>query len=99
MKKSVRFQLSDGSAGTVDELAALQKESRELEHQQNALKTERTNWLNSAEVKEIEAKRKSLGLFSAEQRSLRPVKNTRCTLQSGRTLTSVVQSLKTESVK
>lgn len=33
VKKSVRFQLSDGSAGTVDELAALQKESRELEHQ------------------------------------------------------------------
>ena len=66
VKKSVRFQLSDGSAGNVDELAALQKESRELEHQQNALKTERTNWLNSAEVKEIEAKRKSLGLFSAE---------------------------------
>ena len=38
VKKSVRFQLSDGSAGNVDELAALQKESRELEHQQNALK-------------------------------------------------------------
>ena len=55
VKKSVRFQLSDGSAGTVDELAALQKESRELEHQQNALKTERTNWLNSAEVKEFKA--------------------------------------------
>lgn len=71
MKKSVRFQLSDGSAGTVDELAALQKESRELEHQQNALKTERTNWLNSAEVKEIEAKRKSLGLFSAEAKEFK----------------------------
>ena len=38
VKKSVRFQLSDGSAGNVDELTALQKESRELEHQQNALK-------------------------------------------------------------
>ena len=71
VKKSVRFQLSDGSAGNVDELAALQKESRELEHQQNALKTERTNWLNSAEVKEIEAKRKSLGLFSAEAKAFK----------------------------
>ena len=71
VKKSVRFQLSDGSAGTVDELAVLQKESRELEHQQNALKTERTNWLNSAEVKEIEAKRKSLGLFSAEAKEFK----------------------------
>ena len=71
VKKSVRFQLSDGSAGTVDELAALQKESRELEHQQNALKKERTNWLNSAEVKEIEAKRKSLGLFSAEAKEFK----------------------------
>ena len=71
VKKSVRFQLSDGSAGTVDELAALQKESRELEHQQNALKTERTNWLKSAEVKEIEAKRKSLGLFSAEAKEFK----------------------------
>lgn len=71
VKKSVRLQLSDGSAGTVDELAALQKESRELEHQQNALKTERTNWLNSAEVKEIEAKRKSLGLFSAEAKEFK----------------------------
>ena len=71
VKKSVRFQLSDGSAGNVDELAALQKESRELEHQQNALKTERTNWLNSAEVKEIEAKRKSLGLFSAEAKEFK----------------------------
>ena len=71
MKKSVRFQLSDGSAGNVDELAALQKESRELKHQQNALKTERTNWLNSAEVKEIEGKRKSLGLFSAEAKEFK----------------------------
>ena len=71
VKKSVRFQLSDGSAGNVDELAALQKESRELEHQQNALKTERTNWLNSAEVKEIEVKRKSLGLFSAEAKEFK----------------------------
>ena len=71
VKKSVRFQLSNGSAGNVDELAALQKESRELEHQQNALKTERTNWLNSAEVKEIEAKRKSLGLFSAEAKEFK----------------------------
>ena len=71
VKKSVRFQLSDGSAGNVDELAALQKESRELEHQQNALKTERTNWLNSAEVKGIEAKRKSLGLFSAEAKEFK----------------------------
>lgn len=71
VKKSVRFQLSDGSAGNVDELAALQKESWELEHQQNALKTERTNWLNSAEVKEIEAKRKSLGLFSAEAKEFK----------------------------
>ena len=71
VKKSVRFQLSDGSAGNVDELAALQKESRELEHQQNALKTERTNWLNSAEVKEIEGKRKSLGLSSAEAKEFK----------------------------
>ena len=71
VKKSVRFQLSDGSAGNVDELAVLQKESWELEHQQNALKTERTNWLNSAEVKEIEAKRKSLGLFSAEAKEFK----------------------------
>ena len=71
VKKSVRFQLSDGSAGNVDELTALQKESRELEHQQNALKTERTNWLNSAEVKEIEGKRKSLGLFSAEAKEFK----------------------------
>ena len=71
VKKSVRFQLSDGAAGNVDELAALQKESLELEHQQNALKTERTNWLNSAEVKEIEAKRKSLGLFSAEAKEFK----------------------------
>ena len=71
VKKSVRFQLSDGSAGNVDELAVLQKESRKLEHQQNALKTERTNWLNSAEVKEIEAKRKSLGLFSAEAKEFK----------------------------
>ena len=71
MKKLVRFQLSDGSAGNVDELAVLQKESRELEHQQNALKTERTNWLNSAEVKEIEGKRKSLGLFSAEAKEFK----------------------------
>ena len=71
VKKSVRFQLSDGSAGNVDELAALQKESRELERQQNALKAERTNWMNSAEVKEIEAKRKSLGLFSAEAKEFK----------------------------
>lgn len=67
-----RMNAGDSSLrGSVDEFSVLQKESRELEHQQNALKTERTNWLNSAEVKEIEAKRKSLGLFSAEAKEFK----------------------------
>ena len=66
VQKSVRYQLSEQ-----DELAKLRTEQQQLTKQRSALKEERSAWLNSAEVQRIEAKKKALGIFSAEGKAYR----------------------------
>ena len=66
VKKSVRFQLS-----APVEVDTLKKEADVLEQQRRELKDERNRWMNSEEVKAIEAKKKALGNFSAEARAYR----------------------------
>lgn len=61
VQKNVRYQLAEQ-----DELAKLRTEQQQLTKQRSALKEERSAWLNSAEVQRIEAKKKALGVFSAE---------------------------------
>ena len=66
MQKNVRYQLAEQ-----DELAKLRTEQQQLTKQRSALKEERSAWLNSAEVQRIEAKKKALGVFSAEGKAYR----------------------------
>ena len=66
VQKNVRYQLAEQ-----DELAKLRTEQQELAKQRSALKEERSAWLNSAEVQQIEAKKKAL----AEQASREAKKN------------------------
>lgn len=65
LKKNVRYQLSEA-----DELTKLRDEQQQLDEQRRELKEERSAWLGSDTVKEIEAKKKALGIFSAECKSL-----------------------------
>lgn len=65
VQKNVRYQLAEQ-----DELAKLRTE-QQLTKQRSALKEERSAWLNSAEVQRIEAKKKALGVFSAEGKAYR----------------------------
>ena len=62
---------SDEVAYKAERLGELKEKSRDLEKQRRNLKTERTDWMDSAEVKELEAKKKSLGLFSAEAKAFK----------------------------
>ena len=66
VQKNVRYQLAEQ-----DELAKLHTEQQQLTKQRSALKEERSAWLNSAEVQRIEAKKKALGVFSAEGKAYR----------------------------
>ena len=66
LKKNVRFQLSE-----TDELTKLCDEQQQLDKQRRALKEERSAWLESDAVKAIEAKKKALGIFSAEAKAYR----------------------------
>lgn len=66
VQKNVRYQLAEQ-----DELAKLRTEQQQLTRQRSALKEERSAWLNSAEVQRIEAKKKALGIFSAETKAYR----------------------------
>lgn len=66
VQKNVRYQLAEQ-----DELAKLRTEQQQLTKQRSALKEERSVWLNSAEVQRIEAKKKALGVFSAEGKAYR----------------------------
>ena len=59
LKKNVRYQLSEA-----DELTKLRDEQQRLDEQRRELKEERSAWLGSDAVKEIEAKKKALGIFS-----------------------------------
>ena len=66
LKKNVRYQLSKA-----DELTKLRDEQQRLDEQRRELKEERSAWLGSDAVKEIEAKKKALGIFSAEAKAYR----------------------------
>lgn len=66
VQKNVRYQLAEQ-----DELAKLRTEQQQLTKQRSALKEERSAWLNSAKVQRIEAKKKALGVFSAEGKAYR----------------------------
>lgn len=66
LKKNVRYQLSEA-----DELTKLRDEQQQLDEQWRELKEERSAWLGSDAVKEIEAKKKALGIFSAEAKAYR----------------------------
>ena len=69
LKKNVRYQLSEA-----DELTKLRDEQQRLDEQRRELKEERSAWLGSDAVKEIEAKKKALGIFSAEAKAYRDSK-------------------------
>lgn len=69
LKKNVRYQLSEA-----DELTKLRNEQQRLDEQRRELKEERSAWLGSDAVKEIEAKKKALGIFSAEAKAYRDSK-------------------------
>ena len=62
---------SDEVAQKAEGLDELENEQRKLSAQQKALKEERTAWLESAEVKAVEAKKKALGNFSEEAKAYR----------------------------
>lgn len=62
---------SDEVAQKAEGLDELENEQRKLSAQQKALKEERTVWLESAEVKAVEAKKKALGNFSEEAKAYR----------------------------
>lgn len=66
LKKNIRYQLSEA-----DELTKLRDEQQRLDEQRRELKEERSAWLGSNAVKEIEAKKKALGSFSAEAKAYR----------------------------
>ncbi len=62
---------SDEVAYKAEGLDVLQTESRQLERQRRELKEERASWMDSDEVKAIEAKKKSYGIFSAAGKAYR----------------------------
>ena len=66
VKKNVRMQIAEA-----DEVEKLRAEQQALSEQQKALKEERTAWLESAEVKAVEEKKKALGNFSAQAKEYR----------------------------
>ena len=66
LKKNVRYQLSE-----TDELTKLRDEQQQLDKRRRALKEKRSAWLESDAVKAIEAKKKALGIFSAEAKAYR----------------------------
>ena len=62
---------SDEVAYKAEGLDTLQKESKALEQQRRELKEERASWMDSDEVKAIEAKKRSYGIFSAAGKAYR----------------------------
>lgn len=66
VKKNIRLQLSE-----TDELTKLRDEQRQLDERRQALKEARNAWLESDAVKGIEARKKALGIFSAEAKAYR----------------------------
>ena len=62
---------SNEVAYKAEQVEELKQESRDLEKQRRELNAERAAWMDSAEVKELETKKKSLGLFSAEAKAFK----------------------------
>ena len=62
---------SDEVAYKAEGLDTLQKESKALEQQRRELKEERASWMDSDEVKAIEAKKRTYGIFSAAGKEYR----------------------------
>ena len=62
---------SDEVAQKAEGLEVLRNEQRQLVEQRRELEEERSAWLESDAVKEIEAKKKALGIFSAEAKNYR----------------------------
>jgi hypothetical protein len=62
---------SNEVAYKAEQVEELKQESRDLEKQRRELNAERAAWTDSAEVKELETKKKSLGLFSAEAKAFK----------------------------
>ena len=62
---------SDEVAQKAEGLEVLRSEQRQLVEQRRELEEERSAWLESDAVKEIEAKKKALGIFSAEAKNYR----------------------------
>ena len=62
---------SDEVAQKAEGLEVLRDEQQQVDKQRRKLKEERSAWLESDAVKEIEAKKKALGVFSAEAKSYR----------------------------
>ena len=62
---------SDEVAQKAEGLEVLRDEQQQVDKQRRELKEERSAWLESDAVKEIEAKKKALGVFSAEAKSYR----------------------------
>ena len=73
VKHDVNFAkyFSDEVAYKAEGLDTLQKESKALEQQRRELKEERASWMDSDEVKAIEAKKRSYGIFSAAGKEYR----------------------------
>ena len=73
VKHDVNFAkyFSDEVAYKAEGLDTLQKESKALEQQRRELKEERASWMDSDEVKAIEAKKRSYGIFSAAGKAYR----------------------------
>ena len=62
---------SDEVAQKAERLEGLHTEQQQITEERRALRAERSTWLDSAEVKQIEVKKKALGNFSAEARAYR----------------------------
>ena len=62
---------SDEVAQKAERLEGLHTEQQQITEERRAIRAERSTWLDSAEVKQIEVKKKALGNFSAEARAYR----------------------------
>ena len=71
-KKDVSIKENDQlQRSEAEELTKLRNEQQQVDKQRQELKEERSAWLESDAVKEIEAKKKALGIFSAEAKNYR----------------------------
>lgn len=83
---------SNEVAYKAEQVEELKQESRDLEKQRRELNAERAAWMDSAEVKELETKKKSLGLFSAEAKAFKAGEEYQAYLANRKNSTSVVRN-------